>query len=223
MDTTPNSAKAPLAPVAERFVLHWGEMGARWGVNRTVAQIHALLYLAEHPLNAEEIAETLGGGALERQQQPEGVAVVAVGALGPCARRPPRSLICRFDVAHLRRRDAAGKLRFVDITAADFDAADFGRRAGPAEALTDAGQRARIHALRADGRMVVGMAVFRLAWGAAGLGWLLAPTGWPLLRPLADCAYLAFARHRLTLSRRFGGVFAALTPADCGSDACRVR
>ena len=43
-----------------RYVLHWGEMGTRWGVNRSVAQIHALLYLAESPLNAEEIAETLG-------------------------------------------------------------------------------------------------------------------------------------------------------------------
>ncbi len=49
-----------LKPVAQRFVLHWGEMGSRWGVNRTVAQIHALLYLAGQPLDAEEIAETLG-------------------------------------------------------------------------------------------------------------------------------------------------------------------
>lgn len=48
-----------LTPVTERFILHWGEMGARWGVNRTVAQIHALLYLAEQPLAADEIAETL--------------------------------------------------------------------------------------------------------------------------------------------------------------------
>ena len=49
-----------LKPIAQRFVLHWGEMGSRWGVNRTVAQIHALLYLAGRPLDAEEIAETLG-------------------------------------------------------------------------------------------------------------------------------------------------------------------
>jgi DNA-binding transcriptional regulator GbsR (MarR family) len=48
-----------LTPITERFILHWGEMGARWGVNRTVAQIHALLYLSEHPLAADEIAETL--------------------------------------------------------------------------------------------------------------------------------------------------------------------
>ena len=48
-----------LSPVQQKFVLHWGEMGTRWGINRTVAQIHALLYLAPKPLNAEEIAETL--------------------------------------------------------------------------------------------------------------------------------------------------------------------
>jgi len=49
-----------LSPTAQKFVLHWGEMGTRWGVNRTVAQIHALLYLAGRPLTAEDIAETLG-------------------------------------------------------------------------------------------------------------------------------------------------------------------
>src|SRR5437667_7235793 len=48
-----------LSPVQQKFVLHWGEMGTRWGINRTVAQIHALLYIAPKPLNAEEIAETL--------------------------------------------------------------------------------------------------------------------------------------------------------------------
>lgn len=49
----------PLSPAAEKFILHWGEMGTRWGINRTVAQIHALLYLSAKPLTAEEIAETL--------------------------------------------------------------------------------------------------------------------------------------------------------------------
>jgi DNA-binding transcriptional regulator GbsR (MarR family) len=49
-----------LTPVAQKFILHWGEMGTRWGVNRTVSQIHALLYIAGRPMDAEEIAETLG-------------------------------------------------------------------------------------------------------------------------------------------------------------------
>jgi DNA-binding transcriptional regulator GbsR (MarR family) len=49
-----------LSPVARKFILHWGEMGTRWGLNRTVAQIHALLYLAEKPLHAEQICDQLG-------------------------------------------------------------------------------------------------------------------------------------------------------------------
>jgi len=48
-----------LSAVQQKFVLHWGEMGTRWGINRTVAQIHALLYISPKPLNAEDIAETL--------------------------------------------------------------------------------------------------------------------------------------------------------------------
>jgi DNA-binding transcriptional regulator GbsR (MarR family) len=49
-----------LSPVGQKFVLHWGEMGTRWGINRTVAQIHALLYVSERPRHAEEISEILG-------------------------------------------------------------------------------------------------------------------------------------------------------------------
>ncbi len=48
-----------LSPVAQKFILHWGEMGTRWGVNRTVAQIHALLFVSEKPLPAEDIADAL--------------------------------------------------------------------------------------------------------------------------------------------------------------------
>ena len=50
---------ATLSPVQQKFILHWGEMGIRWGINRTVAQIHALLFISPKPLNAEEIAATL--------------------------------------------------------------------------------------------------------------------------------------------------------------------
>jgi DNA-binding transcriptional regulator GbsR (MarR family) len=49
----------PLSPVSRRFVMHWGEMGSRWGVNRSVAQIHALLFLTGRPMHADEIAEIL--------------------------------------------------------------------------------------------------------------------------------------------------------------------
>src|SRR2546430_9520063 len=49
-----------LRDAAERFILHWGDMGGQWGVNRSVGQIHALLYLSERPRTADEIADTLG-------------------------------------------------------------------------------------------------------------------------------------------------------------------
>ena len=48
-----------LKDAAQKFVLHWGEMGTRWGINRTVAQIHALLLISDRPLAADEIADTL--------------------------------------------------------------------------------------------------------------------------------------------------------------------
>lgn len=49
-----------LTPAQEKFILHWGEMGTRWGLNRTVAQVHALLFVSPKPLNAEELCELLG-------------------------------------------------------------------------------------------------------------------------------------------------------------------
>src|SRR5512137_638880 len=49
-----------LSPVQEKFILHWGEMGTRWGINRTVAQIHALLFISRKPVNAEDIVQVLG-------------------------------------------------------------------------------------------------------------------------------------------------------------------
>lgn len=51
---------AKLPPAIERFVLQWGDMGSTWGVNRSVSQIHALLYVFGRPMTAEEIATTLG-------------------------------------------------------------------------------------------------------------------------------------------------------------------
>ncbi len=48
-----------MSPAVEKYVLHWGEMGTRWGTNRTVAQIQALLYLSPRPLRADEIVDML--------------------------------------------------------------------------------------------------------------------------------------------------------------------
>ena len=57
---TDKTARTGLTPIQQRFVVTWGEMGAKWGINRTVAQIHALLFLSPVPLHAEAIAGTLG-------------------------------------------------------------------------------------------------------------------------------------------------------------------
>jgi len=57
-EITDKSGKLP--ETVERLILHWGDMGGQWGVNRSVSQIHALLYLSERPLTAEDIADALG-------------------------------------------------------------------------------------------------------------------------------------------------------------------
>jgi len=54
-----DTSKPALFPVAQKFILHWGEMGTRWGINRTVAQVHALLFLSPVPMPADEISTTL--------------------------------------------------------------------------------------------------------------------------------------------------------------------
>src|ERR1700730_17871478 len=54
-----DTTRPTLPPVAQKFILHWGEMGTRWGINLTVAQVHALLFLSPQPLPADEISATL--------------------------------------------------------------------------------------------------------------------------------------------------------------------
>ena len=55
-----NMKNNELSDVEQRFILHWGQMGVQWGINRTVAQVHALLYLSPEPMNAEDICSVLG-------------------------------------------------------------------------------------------------------------------------------------------------------------------
>jgi len=54
----------------KKFILHWGEMGNAWGINRTVAQVHALLFVSPKPLYAEEIQNTLAVARSNREHQP---------------------------------------------------------------------------------------------------------------------------------------------------------
>jgi predicted DCC family thiol-disulfide oxidoreductase YuxK len=100
--------------------------------------------------------------------------------------------LCAFEMAHLQRRPGAARLHCIYIAAPAFDPATHGFRASELDAV--------IHAKRSDGSVVRGMEVLRLAYGAAGIGWLLAPTRLPLLRPLFDAGYRLFARHRRAIS-----------------------
>ena len=113
--------------------------------------------------------------------------------------------LCAREVAALRRLDRGrGRLALTDIAAPDFDAERYGR--GQDELM------ARIHGRLPDGSWVEGVEVFRQAYGAVGLGWLLAPTRWPGLRQLAEALYRVFARNRLRWTGR----------ADCADGRCAL-
>lgn len=103
--------------------------------------------------------------------------------------------LCKLEIDNLKARNTEGRLRFVDVSAADFDPAPYGV---PLSDLLEA-----IHAVKSDGSLVKGVAVFRLAYAAVGLGWITRPTGWPVLKPLFDRAYVHLARNRHRISEKF--------------------
>ena len=103
--------------------------------------------------------------------------------------------VCRTEMAALRQRDAAGRLRFEDVRADGF--------AVPAGTSLDH-MLSSLHGRTADGQLVAGVATLRLAYRAVGLGWLVAPTAWPLLRGPSERAYLWFARHRFAMPAWLG-------------------
>lgn len=105
--------------------------------------------------------------------------------------------ICQKEVAWLKRLNTAQKIAFQDINASDFYAEQQG--------LSHKELMAEIHAKKANGQLIKGMPVFRTLYQAVGLGWLLAPTGWPLLRPLFEWLYQYFAQHRGKLGAWLGG------------------
>ncbi len=100
--------------------------------------------------------------------------------------------LCAIEMRHLKKRNQEGRLAFEDIMATDFTARypslDW-------QALND-----RIHAMKNDGSLVVGLDATHQAWRLVGRGWLYAPLRWPLIRPVADWLYVKFARHRYTVS-----------------------
>jgi predicted DCC family thiol-disulfide oxidoreductase YuxK len=115
--------------------------------------------------------------------------------------------LCSREVRFLERRDRGrGRIQLEDIARPDFDPTLHG---------LDARQvMARIHGVLPDGSVVEGVEVFRRAYAAVGLGWLLAPTRWPGLRWLADFAYRVFARNRLRWTGR---------ESACEEGRCQVR
>lgn len=130
-----------------------------------------------------------GAGIAERQQEPHATWEIRILYDGECP-------LCRPEVGMLARRDRAGRLALEDISAPGFSPARYGRSR---EELM-----ARIHGVLPDGTVIEGMEVFRRAYAAVGLGWLLAPSRWPLLGGLFDRAYRWFARNRLRLTGRSG-------------------
>jgi len=114
--------------------------------------------------------------------------------------------LCAREIAMLKRLDKGhGRLIARDINDPTLFPTGLGR--------TRDDLMARIHALGPDGNLIEGMDVFRAAYRAVGYGWLLAPTAWPLLRPLFDALYRLFAKHRVRIGHWFGR-------ADCTTDAC---
>ena len=115
--------------------------------------------------------------------------------------------ICAAEAARLQRWSASrGTLCFVDISAPGFDPGRYGK--------TLPELMGRVHAFRAGGEPLIGMAAIRAAYGEVGLGWLLRPTGWPGLRPLFDRLYQWFARNRYRIRGR---------AANCRDNACTTR
>ena len=104
--------------------------------------------------------------------------------------------LCNGEMTNLMLRNTNPErpLIFVDASAPTFES--------PLPGTTRADLMALIHARRADGQVVRSVEVFRLAYEAAGLGWVTAPTRWPVLRPLADRLYPWLARNRQRIPRR---------------------
>ncbi len=110
--------------------------------------------------------------------------------------------LCKLEIDNLKRRNNAGLLDFVDVSAPGFDPTPYGV---PLSDMLEA-----IHAVKADGTLVKGVEVFRLAYGAVGLEWITRPTGWPVLRPLFDRGYVHLARNRYWLSEKFARLLLGL-------------
>ncbi|RUO35814.1 thiol-disulfide oxidoreductase DCC family protein [Aliidiomarina sanyensis] len=105
--------------------------------------------------------------------------------------------LCVREMKHLKRLDDTGTIAFEDILADDFEARY------PQVSIADANRV--LHALNAEGEMLYGLDVTHAAWSLVGRGWLTAPLRWPVIRWVADKAYLYFARNRYRISQALTG------------------
>ena len=103
--------------------------------------------------------------------------------------------LCVREVTFLRRRDRLKAIRFVDV-----DASDYSPDAWSGISYRQA--MARIHAIQSDGTVLTDVSVFREAYRLIGLGWVYAPTTWPLVGPGVDALYGIWARYRLRITGR---------------------
>lgn len=113
--------------------------------------------------------------------------------------------ICRREVNWLKRRDRRGRLRLEDLSAEGFDPRRYG--------LTHEDVNSALHGVKPDRTVVRGMDAVREAYRTVGLGWIVAPTGWPGARRVSDWLYTWFARNRISIGRLFRKGCAAET---CG-------
>lgn len=123
--------------------------------------------------------------------------------------------VCSLEMDHLRQHNRDGRLIFVNIAQPGFEAAIYG--------VSHADMDAEIHGLCADGTMLRGVEVLRLAYDAAGIGWVLRPSGWTPLRPLFDAGYRIFARHRREISRAAAPLIHAIRAARARRKAAQMR
>jgi predicted DCC family thiol-disulfide oxidoreductase YuxK len=128
--------------------------------------------------------------------------------------------LCLREVTFLRRRDerlhpGAPTLAFVDIDDPSYDPS---AHAG----ISYRAAMGRIHAVTDHGEVLLDVEVFRRAYQLVGLGWLYAPTRWPLLRPLVDGLYGLWAAARLRFTRRPDlDTLCDLRLERCGSGVCQ--
>jgi predicted DCC family thiol-disulfide oxidoreductase YuxK len=132
--------------------------------------------------------------------------------------------ICNMEVAFLRKRDVAHRIKFTDLSAADYDPAQHGNVA------FERGMR-KIRAVMPEGEVVTGMEVFRQTYNAIGLGWMFAITQLPLVGTVADSMYDVWAENRLRITGRgeLADVLKERAEAlkdvevdECDTDACEV-